>query len=146
MYALCDFQTCYTNNFIIYCGTQKPGPFVTSNRPFHVVKCLNDPLIKSNRNITSDSWFSSYPLAEYLLTIWMTFLGALRKNKSDIPPDFVTENKKLVPGSHIFECNYTSTLVSLVTKKQNVVLILSTLHEGNELDDETRKPVQIMDY
>lgn len=58
----------------------------------------------------------------------------------------MTENKNLIPGGHLFGYNDTSTLVSYVTKKKKVVLVLSTLHDTNEVDDETGEPVQIMDY
>lgn len=146
IYSMCDSQTFYTFNMIIYCGTQKPGPYETSNKPFDIVKTLTEPLKRTNRNVTTDNWFSSYPLAEYLSSVGLTFLGTLRKNKSEIPAIFVTENKNLVPGSYLFGYNDTSTLVSYVTKKKKVVLVLSTLHDENEADDETGKPVQVMDY
>lgn len=76
----------------------------------------------------------------------LTFLGTLRKKKAEIPAKFVTENKNLTPGSYLFGYNDTSTLISFVTKKKKVVLVLSTLHDKNEVDDETGKPVQVMDY
>lgn len=67
VYSMCDSQTFYTYNMFIYCGTQKPEPYVTSNKPFDIVKNLTEPLKRTNRNVTTDYWFSSYPLAEYLL-------------------------------------------------------------------------------
>jgi len=146
MYSMCDSQTFYTFNMIIYCGTQKPGPYETSNKPFDIVKTLTELLKRTNRNVTTDNWFSSYPLAEYLSSVGLTFLGTLRKNKSEIPAIFVTENKNLVPGSYLFGYNDTPTLVSYVTKKKKIVLVLSTLHDKNEADDETGMPVQVMDY
>lgn len=126
MYSMCDSQTFYTFNIIIYCGTQKPGPYETSNKPFDIVKTLTEPLKRTNRNVTTDNWFSSYPLAAYLSSVGLTFLGTLRKNKSKIPDIFMTENKNLVPGGYLFGYNDTSTLVSYVTKKKKVVLDLST--------------------
>jgi len=79
IYSMCDSQTYYTYNMLIYCGTQHPGPFVTSNKPFDIVKNLTEPLKHTNRNVTTDNWFSSYSLAEYLLSVGLTFLGTLRK-------------------------------------------------------------------
>nr|CAH7721808.1 unnamed protein product [Callosobruchus chinensis] len=92
IYAMCDSQTYYTYNLEIYCGIQKDGPYVCSNKPFDLVKRLVKPLEKSNRNITTDNYFSSIQLADYLLTVGLTFLGTLRKNKAEIPPPFVTDN------------------------------------------------------
>lgn len=107
---------------------------------------MTEPLKRTNRNVITDNWFSSYPLAEYLLSVGLTFLVTLRKNKAEISAKFVTENKNLVAGSYLFSYNDNCTLVSSVTKKKKVVLVLSTLHDENEVDDETGKPVQIMDY
>ena len=146
IYALCDSQTFYTYNMQVYCGTQPPGPYVTSNKPYDIVKNLIKPLKLTNRNVTTDNYFSSYSLAQYLLSVGLTFLGTLRKNKAEIPPEFVSENKILVAGNHLFGCNDDSTLISFATKKKKVVLVLSTLHDDNQVDNETGKPIQIMDY
>nr|CAH7758864.1 unnamed protein product [Callosobruchus chinensis] len=143
IYAMCDSQTYYTYNLEIYCGIQKDGPYVCSNKPFDLVKRLVKPLEKSNRNITTDNYFSSILL---LTTVGLTFLGTLRKNKAEIPPPFVTENRNLVPGNYLFGCQDDKTLVSLVTKKKKVVLVLSTLHDTDTVDELTGKPIQIADY
>nr|CAH7721810.1 unnamed protein product [Callosobruchus chinensis] len=142
---MCDSQTYYTYNLEIYCGIQKDGPYVCSNKPFDLVKRLVKPLEKSNRNITTDNYFSSIQLADYLLTVGLTFLGTLRKNKAEIPPPFV-KNRNLVPGNYLFGCQDDKTLVSLVTKKKKVVLVLSTLHDTDTVDGLTGKPIQIANY
>nr|CAI5828148.1 unnamed protein product [Callosobruchus analis] len=142
IYAMCHSQTYYTYNLEIYCGIQEDGPHVCSNKPFDLVKRLVKPLEKSNRNITTDNYFSSIQLADYLLTIGLTFLRTLRKNKAEIPPPFVTENRNLVPGDYLFGCQDGKTLVSLV----KVVLVLSTLHDTDTVDELTGKPIQIADY
>ncbi|XP_046997913.1 uncharacterized protein LOC124613265 [Schistocerca americana] len=79
---------------------------------------------------------------------WSAFSWELsRMNKTKILAEFMAEDKKkLVPCRHIFGCNDISTLVSFATKKQKVVLVLSTLHGQNKLDDETVKSIQVMDY
>nr|CAI5865082.1 unnamed protein product [Callosobruchus analis] len=118
IYAMCHSQTYYTYNLEIYCGIQEDGPHVCSNKPFDLVKRLVKPLEKSNRNITTDNYFSSIQLADYLLTVGLTFLGTLRKNKAEIPPRFVTENRNLVPGDYLFGCQDGKTLVSLVKLMQ----------------------------
>ncbi|KAJ8964664.1 hypothetical protein NQ314_004719 [Rhamnusium bicolor] len=80
MYALCDSRTYYTWKFEIYCGKQPDGPYQTSNKPFDIVQRLVDTLKKSNRNLTIDNYYTSYPLAEYLLQNGLTLIGT-KKNK-----------------------------------------------------------------
>jgi hypothetical protein len=110
------------------------------------VKRLAEPITKSYRNLTTDSSFSSIQLADYLLSVGLTFLGILRKNKAEVPPLFVNENRNLVPGNYLFGCQDDKTLVSLFTKKKKVVLVLSALHDTDTVDEDTGKPVQIVDY
>lgn len=79
IYALCDSRMYYTWNFEIYCGTQRDGPYKTSNKPFDIVQRLIDPIKKSKRNLTTDNYYTSYPLAEYLLLNGITLTGTMKK-------------------------------------------------------------------
>jgi len=58
----------------------------------------------------------------------------------------VKEKKNLVPGNYLFGCQDDKILVSLVTKKKKVVLVLSTVYDTNTVDEDTGKPVQNMEY
>nr|CAI5825035.1 unnamed protein product [Callosobruchus analis] len=126
---MCHSQTYDAYNLEIYGRIQEDGPHVCSNKPFGLVKRLVKPLEKSNRNITTTNYFSSIQLADYLLTV-------------EIPPPFVTENRNLVPGDYLFGCQDGKTLVSVV----KVVLVLSTLHDTDTVDELTGKLIQIADY
>jgi len=54
-----------------------------------VVKRLLEPIDKSGRNITMDNYLTSVPLANKLYANhWLTIVETLRKNKTEIPPDF----------------------------------------------------------
>jgi hypothetical protein len=83
-----DDETLWANtyNLEIYCGVQNPGPYVCSNKPFDIVKRLVEHITKSNRNLTTDNYFSSIQLADYLLSVGLTFLGALRKIRRKFHP------------------------------------------------------------
>jgi len=111
IYALCDARTLYTFNLDIYCGKQKDGPYMTSNKPFDICKRMTNPIINSHRNLTTDNYFSSYELAEYLLGAGLTFLGTLKRNKREVPPEFILDKNRM-PGTSITGCQYDKTLVS----------------------------------
>jgi hypothetical protein len=144
-YAMCDSRTFYTFNMEIYSGKQKEGPFFNSNKPMDIVKRLIVPIKRSHRNLTTDNYYSSIPLAEYLLGEGLTFLGTLKKNKREIPPEFLMNPSRPV-GSSMFGFQPDFTLVSYVTKKKKAVLLLSSMHDTDETDPETQKPVVILDY
>lgn len=89
IYALCDSRTHYTWNFEIYCGKQHDGPYQISNKPLEIVKRLTEPLKNSHRNVTTDNYYTSYPLAEYLLQNGLTLIGTLKKNYVDFKTKLV---------------------------------------------------------
>lgn len=145
-YALCDSKTFYTYSLELYCGKQHDGPYGNnSNKPTDIVKRLVEPIEKSNRNLTTDNYYTSFPLAEYLLQVGLTLLGTMKRNKREIPPEFITEKNRLV-GSSLSGFQNDMSLVSYVTKKKKCVIILSTMHDTMEIDPDTHKPEPIMDY
>jgi len=42
----------------------------------------------TNRTITADNFFTSFPLAKKLLDLDLFLVGTLRKNKTQIPTEF----------------------------------------------------------
>lgn len=145
MYSMCDAKTFYVYNFEIYCGIQPPGPYVTSNKPDEIVKRLIEPIKNSKRNLTTDNYYSSYNLSMYLLENGITFLGTMKKNKPDIPREFLPSSSRPV-GSSIFGFQDCCTLVSYMTKKNKCVILLSTMHDDDDICPETGKPQIILDY
>lgn len=59
MFVLADAKTHYVNSFEIYCGLQPEGPFRVSNTPTDIVLRLVDHIAGSNRNLTTDNWYTS---------------------------------------------------------------------------------------
>lgn len=141
--ALVDSTNFYILNLEIYPGKQPAGPFAASNKPFDVVNRIVGPISKSNRNLTFDNWFTSYDLVEHLLKEHkLTAVGTLRKNKKQIPPAF-TKTRGIDVFSSRFGFQKDITLVSHVPKKNKVVLLMSSLHHDNKIDEasgEKRKP------
>ncbi|XP_060846028.1 piggyBac transposable element-derived protein 4-like [Rhopalosiphum padi] len=145
MYALCDAKYFYTSNLEVYCGKQPEGPYDNSNAPMEIVKRLITDIEKSNRNLTTDNYYTSIPLAEYLMQKQITLVGTLKKNKREIPPEFLPHKNKAVSSS-IFGFQKDKMLSSYVPRKNKTVILLSTMHDKGSLDNFTKKPEIIMDY
>lgn len=83
IYALCVDRMFYTYDLDVYYGKQNSAPNIISNKPYDVVVRLVKSIQGTNRNVTSDNYFTSYLLAKYLLSVRLTFLGTMKiKNKS----------------------------------------------------------------
>ena len=145
LFALCDAKMFYTANLEIYCGKQPDGPYSVSNKPADIVKRLVEPSKGKNRNLTTDNWYTSYPLAKELLKNKITLVGTLRKNKKEIPSEMMPNKTKPV-NSSMFAYQDDITLVSYCPKKNKSVLLLSTMHSDGTVDAESQKPDIILFY
>jgi hypothetical protein len=148
--ALTDARTSYFYNAYTYAGKDTDGQGLTVNekklnKPSQAGIRLVKPLYNSNRNLTADNWFSSAELAKHLLANQITFVGTLKKNKRDIPPEFLpTKGRK--QGESIYGFTKDMTLMSYTPKKNKSVLLLSTMHHSKGVDDESGKPEIISFY
>ncbi|XP_039276182.1 uncharacterized protein LOC120350035 [Nilaparvata lugens] len=145
MFALCDARTFFCNNLEVYCGKQPPGPYEVSNKPEDIVKRLVVPIEKSNKNLTTDNWYTSIPLVEDMLAKDITMIGTLKKNNAAIPPSFLP-NKNRVVGTTEFGFSDNKTLVSFVPKVNKAVILVSSMHDSKSIDPDTGKPDIILDY
>ncbi|XP_050520588.1 piggyBac transposable element-derived protein 4-like [Daktulosphaira vitifoliae] len=143
-YGLCDSKTFYTSNFEVYCGKQRPGPYDVSNKPYDIVQRLSQNIQHSNRNITMDNYYTSIPLADNLIKNGLTMIGTLKANKREIPPQFVTKSREI--GSCLYGFQYDKILASIQTKRKKCVLLLSTMHDCEGIDEKTGKPVININY
>ncbi|XP_066982177.1 piggyBac transposable element-derived protein 4-like [Macrobrachium rosenbergii] len=119
----------------IYAGKQPDGPFKVDNSSISVVTRLISEISGSGLNVTFDNWYTTYPLIRKLLDEdKLTAVGTLRKNKREIPLEFL-DVKKRGRRSSMFKFSNKITLVSYVpdTKKENVVL-LSSMHLDDKID------------
>jgi hypothetical protein len=148
VFCLADAKMYYTVNLEIYAGKQPDGPHQVSNSPKDVVLRLTDCVANSGRNITTDNWFTSYELAKELLNKRITLVGTIRKNKKQIPTEFVT-CKSMSLKSSKFGFHESITLVSYKAKLNKNVLTMSTLHHDNSIDPDTgdnKKPEVLTFY
>lgn len=81
-----------------------------------VVKDLVTPYHGSWRGITTDNFFTSVSLANYLLTKNLTLLGkTVRKNKPDTPIQLSLKGRPV--ESSMFAFTKDLTMVSYISKK-----------------------------
>ncbi|XP_055936617.1 piggyBac transposable element-derived protein 4-like [Argiope bruennichi] len=148
IFALVDARTFYTWNLEIYAGIQPAGPYNVENGPDKIVKRLLEPIFNSGRNLTVDNWYTSYDLAKDLLKKKITLVGTVRKNKRELPKEFISGRKR-EQYSTLFGFQKNLTKVSYVPKKNKCVVLLSSMHNGGTIDastGEAKKPEIITFY
>lgn len=148
--ALADAKTHYLLNAYIYSGKDSDGRTLTDeekkfSKPTQAVLQLTKPIIGSNRNITADNWFSSIALVQELRKRGLTYVGTLRKNKQEIPKEFLPAKEREV-GEALYGFTNKTTLLSYVPKKGKAVLLVSSMHHTQSTDPETQKPEIIAFY
>jgi len=110
------------------------------------VKRLVSPIENSNKNVTTDNWYTNIPLLHYLLEKKTTLLGTMKKNKREIPPEFLP-TKARQPGESMFGFQKGKVLVSFVPKRNKAVILVSSMHDSGVMDEATKKPeIIILDY
>jgi len=148
LFALVDAVMFYVLNMEIYAGKQPEGPFYVSNKPSEVVKRMAKPIFGSGRNITADNWFTDIELIEDLKEKRLSYVGTVRKNKQQLPAEFISVKGKK-QFSSTFAFSNGKTLVSYIPKPNKNVLLLSSLHDDNSIDPgsgEQMKPEIITFY
>lgn len=136
LFAMSDAKYFYTVTMEVYLGTQPEGPYKVGNSAQEIVGRLIKPIDKSERNVTTDNWYTSIPLANHLLAHNITMVGTLCKNKKEIPPAFLP-NKNKAEKSTVFGFTKSTTLLSYTPKKSKSVLLLSTMHHDGTIDVES---------
>ena len=105
------------------------------------MKDLTVGLYGSGRNVTTDDFFTSYNLAQFLLTKQLTLLGTVQKNRKEVPP----EPSKRAEYESLFVFTKDTSMVSYAPNKNKTVLLLSTMHEQPDIDEQ-KKPIIVLDY
>ena len=76
----------------------------------------------------------------------ITLLGTMKKNKREIPPEFLP-TKARQPGESMFGFQKDKVLlVSFVPKRNKAVILVSSMHDSAVMDEATKKPEIILDY
>lgn len=100
------------------------------------------------RNITCDSCFTSHQLATKLKQSQMTMVGAIRKNRKEIPSSLVDMKKKPLHHTEaVFDHNLRACMLSYVPKNRRFVTMLSTYHATVDIDrNDPRKRPEIIQF
>jgi hypothetical protein len=112
------------------------------------------PFLNNGRHVTADNWFSSIKLTDRLLKNGSTYIGTVRKNKRGLP-EFLKSTTERHHGDSEFAHNEAMLLVSFWDKGTSPVLLVDSLHRGNEtvngkpstvnFYNETKSGVDILD-
>ncbi|XP_054729254.1 piggyBac transposable element-derived protein 4-like [Anastrepha obliqua] len=148
--CMTDARNGYLVDGYIYLGKDSdsqglPDEYQRLNKPTQSVLRLIASIEGTHRNVTTDNWFTSVELMKILKQKQLTLVGTLKKNKREVPPQFLPSRHRDV-GSSIFGFTSDATLVSYVPKQNKSVLVLSSMHHMPTIDPQKQKPEMITFY
>lgn len=147
--CLTDGTTSYLYNAYLYTGKDSDGKGLTDEEkkllvPTQCVLRLAKPIMNTNRNITADNYFSSIEVCNELKKKGLTYVGTLKKNKREIPPEFLDKSRPA--PSTMYGFTKELTLLSYVPKKKKIVMLVSSMHHVESTDSDKDLPEIISFY
>lgn len=144
-----DNKSKYLLGAIPYLGKQGTRCPDDLNLGHYFTKELTRPFHQTNRNVTTDNWFTSVPLVIDLLdNCGMTLVGTVRGNKKEIPKMMIEkDSRKFWSSAFLFtkEITLVSHVPRMPKNKKKMVLLMSSMHTRPTLGD-TGKPEIIEFY
>lgn len=139
--AVCN-QSKYILNCIPYLGKDESRP---ENLLFgeHVVHQLIRPYENLGYKVTTDNFFTSKNLGDYLARKKTSLVGTCRKNKKFIPP-LLKEKMNLYENKIVYE--ETGSLTAYQSKKDICVYIYSSVHKNVLVADHGKCLPDTVDY
>ncbi|XP_026079604.1 uncharacterized protein LOC113056899 [Carassius auratus] len=134
---MCDAEVPYAIDGVIYTG-RRPGEDTEENLAENTVLRLSNGLQQKGLNITMDSYFTSVPLAEKLFDKSLTMLGALHHKNPHVPPIMKPSKLRALHTSEFGFCGKVF-MVSYVPKLKKAVILLSTMHTSDALNETSAK-------
>lgn len=121
-----DVQSKYVINGFPYLGKDETRTS-TPLGEFVVLK-LAEPYLHQGRNITTDNFFTSIPLAEKLVAKRTSLVGTIRANKRELPkPAKIKKDKMKLYSSEHYKSG--KCILTIYKSKPNLkMLLLSTKH------------------
>lgn len=139
-----DVELKYIVNGFPYLGkdetrsSQSLGEFVTLT--------LAEPYLDRGRNITTDNFFTSIPLAQKLLARKTTLVGTIRSNKRELPKSVKEKKDKMTLFSSDLYKSENFILTVYKSKPNIKVLLLSTRHTGVQIEDNHKRLPESISY
>ena len=131
-YFIVDAESTVPLKMIVYIGANTLHENL-QNSPFSeaVVKELSSQYLNKGRNITTNNYFTSVALGNWLLEKRTTLFGTLQMNRREIPPDAKsTANRQRGDSVHYYSNH--NTMCSYWDKGIKPVILLSTMHHGQQ--------------
>ncbi len=97
------------------------------------------------RTLTTDNFFSSVKLADNLLKKNISFVGTLRKNKTEIPWQFLPMKSRPLYSS-VFGFDEAKTLVSYVPRMNKGVILISIEHHSSAVNIDNDMKPEIIEF
>ncbi|XP_067121649.1 piggyBac transposable element-derived protein 4-like [Centruroides vittatus] len=149
-YMLCESSSGYLYNFIIYTGKNTVFNNKYKDMPVtsKIVLSLADSLLGKGYCLTTDNFYSSPHLADYLVTCQTDFYGTVRTNRQQVPAEI--RNKKLKKGETV--AMQRGKVMIMKWQDKRAVTLLSTVHNPAMVSKTTHagkiviKPQVVVDY
>uniref|UniRef100_A0AAV2KAC5 PiggyBac transposable element-derived protein domain-containing protein n=1 Tax=Knipowitschia caucasica TaxID=637954 RepID=A0AAV2KAC5_KNICA len=141
-WVACDLKSKYICNVLPCLGKNSSR---SSGESETVVMRLMKPFLDKGRNVTTDNIFTSLPLAQRLLERKTTILGAVNKNRREIPQSTKRMDRKEFTTELFSTAGATITVYA--PKRKKAVYVLSSMHSLVQTEDTTkRKPNTVTLY
>lgn len=139
--SLNDSQTSYMIFAIPYLGKNSETLENGENVSEYYFRLVTVPIYNSHRTVTCDNWYTSIPLITKMLKdpYKIKITGTIRKNKPEIPSDFIASvAKKDRPRTKFCHTNEITLLTYAPKKKANnkIVLLASSFMHTDEMTDD----------
>lgn len=144
---LCDARNGFALAGEIYSGRGQEGRNVGLAEK--IVLSLTAFYADSGRNIFTDRYFTSYSLCSRLLEKRLTLTGTILSTRREVPLEMRNvRNRELFSTKELWDTENKVLLLSWVPKKGKNVLLLSSLHNAAEPQQnrDDKKPLVIHDY
>ncbi|KAM7367487.1 hypothetical protein PAMP_013779 [Pampus punctatissimus] len=137
-----DVDTKYLLNGHPYLGRDPSRPATVSLGESVVLK-LMEPFLGKGRNVTTDNFFTSLPLAHKLLAKNTSLVGTTNKNKRSLPPS--VHLQAALYDTKVMRSDSATVSIYQGKEKKNVC-ILSTMHTSVEIHDDPKKRPETVHY
>jgi len=140
--TLHDSETFYMINAMLYISNFETESL--ESLPSYYVRKISEPIYNTCRNITCDNVFISVPLVDTIREKFsLTIVGSLQRHNRDVPPLF---KRALAKGAYQFAYQNNKTLVSYKPGNDKMILFMSSLHSGGEINKVENKPEIVLHY